>query len=52
MQSGRRERQSDGLRESECVCVCVCMGQKWFLHGLKMAIREIEHLSIFSNANQ
>ncbi len=44
---GRRERQSNGLREGESedwvVMVLACV---------KMTVKEIEHLSIFSNENQ
>jgi hypothetical protein len=47
-QRRRRDRPSSRLRERERVSI----GLKWFWRGLKMTVEEIEHLSIFSNANQ
>ena len=40
----KKEQQINGERQS--------VGQKWKCRGLEMPVREIEHLSIFSNANQ
>ncbi len=42
---GEIEQQINGARDG-------AFGQKWKWHGSEMAVREIEHLSIFSNANQ
>jgi hypothetical protein len=43
-----RERESNVLRESERTIV----GEEWFYRGSKMAVSEMEHLSIFINRNQ
>jgi hypothetical protein len=44
---GEREKEISGLMERERQSI----EQKWKWHGSEMAIREIEHLSVFSNAN-
>ncbi len=50
-QRGRRERQSNRERERERERERVRIGLKWFGRGLEMTVGEIEHLSIFNNAN-
>ncbi len=42
-----RERQSNGLRESERMGI----GQKWFQQRSEIIISEMEHLSIFNNVS-
>jgi hypothetical protein len=41
-----RQRAMDERRERSCI------GKKWNWHGSEIAVREIEHMSIFIHVNQ